>query len=167
MFTVSCMTPQIMAADGGLSGQETPAIEEITVIGQKQIFDLRGRIIQSEDRAFGIFNELNDDDDYDIHCKAEAPTGSHIKRRMCLPNFFRRATADNALEFLGLIGGWSNYSVPSPSARSVFEYYNPILQKKVRELAMKNPELYDALRENYELNEELKKTRNAYHSLEE
>ena len=187
LIIATCLTLQIFAADENNSTISTPSIssdqpgqhgdlassdasekqeetmEEITVTGQKQIFSLRKQKIQAEDRAFGLYNELNSDDMYDIRCMMEAPIGSNIKRRMCLPNFYRRATADNALEFLGLIGGYSNYSVPSLSAKNVFAHHNPILQKKVRELAMKSPELLDALRKNYELGEELKKTRNAYH----
>ena len=154
-------------ARGDASEKQEETMEEITITGQKQIFSLRKQIILAEDRAFKLYNELNDDDTYDIHCTMEAPIGSNLKRRICVPNFYWRATADNASEFLGLIGGYSNYSAPSPSAKSVFAYQYPILKDKVRELAKKSPELLDALRKNFELNEELKKTRNEYHGFDD
>lgn len=189
LITIFCFTLQVIAADkknsitssqdvpsdqpsqlgapgsDGIPEQQEETVEEITIIGQKQIFDIRKKILKAEDRVFGLFNELNEDDEYDIQCKVEAPIGSNIKRRMCLPNFYHRATADNASEFINLIYGYSNFSTPSSPARLVFAIRNEVLQKKLRELARKNPELLDALRENYELNEELEKTRNSYHGL--
>jgi len=151
---------------GDMSVQQEEPIEEITVTGQRIILSLRKQIIEAEDHAFEIFNELNDDDLYDITCRSVKRYNSNIKKRVCLPNYYHRATADNASEYLGLIGLYID-SVPSPSVKNVTAYQHPIFKKKVQKLATENPELLDALRVNFELNEELNKKRNAYHDVEE
>ena len=144
------------AGDNGLKNQEPP-MEEITVIGR--IFNLRQKIIVAEDHAFKIFNALNDDDDYDVHCEMVARTGTLIKKRMCLPNFYHRATADEAQVFLGIIG-MTTYSPAVPSARNVFNQKFPIFKDKVKKLAMENPEMLDALKKLISLKEELDEQRN-------
>ena len=42
-----------------------------------------------------MFNELNLDDAYDIHCEDEIPFGSLTKRRLCAPNFLKEASSNN------------------------------------------------------------------------
>ena len=152
--------------NGDVSKNQGETIEEITIMGQQIIFNLRERIIQAEDSAFEIFNALNDDDMYDVQCRMVANTGTLIKKRVCLPNFYHTATADEASEHLGLIGEYSTYSAPSPSARNVFAYRFPIFKAKVKQVAKENPELLYALKDLFELTEELKKKRNAYHGVD-
>jgi len=152
---------------GDASRNQEETIEEITVIGQKYISTLRIQIIKAEDHAYDIFNALNDDDDYDVHCRMEARIGTLIKKRVCLPNFYDKATADDAQVYLGLIGGSTNYIPAAPSASSVFALKFPIFKSKVKKLALENPELLDAVRELFEINEELRRVRNAYHGTRE
>ena len=152
------------AGSDASSNQEKP-MEEITVIGQRQIFSLRKQVIQAEDHAFEIFNALNDDDDYDVHCEMRAPIGTHIKKRICLPNFYHKAAMVEGQSYISQIYGYTNYPVAAPTARSVAGIKFPIFKQKVREVAIKHPEMLAALRRLYELNEKLKKTRNTYHGV--
>ena len=169
------LTPQVESISREVSEQEEP-IEEIMVTGQRIILNLRQQIIQAEDHAFEIFNALNDDDMYDIHCRMEAQIGSNIKKRLCLPNYYHRATANNALEYLSSIVTcgmpWDGCSAPisptiSTPVKLVSAYRQPIFKEKVKELAKENPELLDELKGLFELNEELKKKRNAYHGFDD
>ena len=73
----------------------------------------------------------------------EAPTGSLIKRRSCLPNFYDKATADKAQEYLGFTGVTS-YAAVTPSVGNVVALKLPIYKSKVKKPASKNPELLDA-----------------------
>ena len=75
-------------------------IEEIVVYGEKSLIHLRHEVQRAEDRVFDVFNTLNSDDEYDIHCYREAPTGSHIHRRVCRANFVSKATAEEARALL-------------------------------------------------------------------
>lgn len=130
-------------------------IEEITVISQKTLLSLRYQIIRAEDRVFEVFNKLNDDDKYDIHCFLRAPTGTRIKQRDCAPNYYRNATADQAKEFLG--------GPPAAPVNSVIAYHGPILRDKMVELIKENPELVNAMVDYYELKQELEQKHNDYY----
>ena len=136
-------------------------MEEITVIGQKQLFTLHKQIVQAEDHAYEIFDRLNDDDDYDIHCRMVAFTGTRIKQRVCLPNFYRQATAAEAQQYLGLIGE-TDYAPVVPSSQNVFAYKIPILKAKVVKLATEHPEMLEALRKLVVLKKELHRENSIY-----
>lgn len=174
LITIASLAVPVLAADEGQPAKSTETtataqpvqqeevMEEVTVIGQKQIFTLRKQIIQAEDHAFEIFNILNNDDQYDVHCRMVARTGTRIRKRMCMPNFYYDATAAEAQEFLGMVGV-TNYTEVAPSARNVFAYKFPIFKSKVKKLAMENSNMLDALKKLIELNQELKETRDIYH----
>ena len=164
LAVISCgLMLQANAQDENTPASQSEPIEEITVIGQQIILDLRLQIIEAEDRAFDIFNALNDDNLYDVVCTKVARTGTLIKKRECLPNFYHRATAENAQEFLGYVGDYSNYSGPTQSSQNMFAQRFPVFKAKVKELAMQNPELMSALEDLIELSEELKQKRDSYH----
>ena len=63
--------------------ESSEPIEEIVVHGHKSIIDLKHEMYEAEETLYGIFNALNSDDDFDIHCYEEAPTGTKIKQRIC------------------------------------------------------------------------------------
>ncbi len=63
--------------------EQSEPIEEIVVRDYKPLVFLKREIYEAEDAVYDIFNVLNSDDDYDIRCYKEAPTGSKIKRRVC------------------------------------------------------------------------------------
>lgn len=135
--------------------QEQP-MEEITVIGQRSLLTLRIQIDKAEDRIFDIFNKLNTDDLYDIHCSREAPTGSHIRHKRCSPVYFDRTEADAT--HMALTGGGDG----SAYMMARLAHYNPIMGEKWKQLVKDNPELLQAVVKHYELSEELKRERRAY-----
>jgi len=64
---------------------------------------LRQELYEAEENVYTVFNLLNSDDEYDVHRYREAPVGSHIKRRVCRPNFENDATENAAKNWqLGL-----------------------------------------------------------------
>ena len=52
--------------------------------------NLRVEIERLEVAVYERFNALNSDDEFDIHCLKQAPTGSNIPLRTCAPNFVIR-----------------------------------------------------------------------------
>jgi len=154
------------SAQAEVTAQDQEKIEEITVIGQKDIFDLRHKVIKAEDRAYNIFNKLVDDKSFAVHCQFKATTGSLIKRRVCLPDFYYDALRGEALSTLATIGYFTNSAVV-PSARNVFAMRFPAFKNKVKELVMKDPDLRDAMKNLFELTHELKQNRAIYHGLAE
>jgi hypothetical protein len=83
--------------------------EEITVTG-KSMAAARSELHRAQEQVFTVFNSLNSDDEYDIHCESRASTGSHIKRRVCEANFVGDATSAEAMAFLmrrGAVPAWA------------------------------------------------------------
>ena len=78
-------------SDPNQEPQETASqrpIEEIRVIGERSLSNLRNEIRREEENLYRIFNELNSHDRFDIKCKTERRLGSAILIRNCYPRFF-------------------------------------------------------------------------------
>ena len=73
--------------------------EEIIVRG-KPLSEFRLEIERAHDEMVRLFNDANEDDDTDVRCRDEAPTGSRIPRRVCFSVAQERASASAALDFL-------------------------------------------------------------------
>lgn len=134
--------------------------EEITVTGQKLFSTLHKQIREAEDRMYGLFNELNSDNLYDVHCEWEAPLGTRIRQRNCRPNFFLRASEENAQAYLAQLRGEPGANVIPVNAQLAFHY--PILEQKMKALVAENPELLDAVLRHYELQQELDARKSSY-----
>jgi hypothetical protein len=67
-----------------------PAVgDEVVVIG-KSPGQLRAEMENAEVAVYDRFNELNSDNQFDIHCRRDVPINSHIaSRRVCQANFSR------------------------------------------------------------------------------
>lgn len=78
---------------------ETTELPEVQVMG-KRLYQMRQDIIKAEDKFFALFNQLNTDDDYDVHCAMEAPTGTRLKQRVCRVQFYEKAQAEEAQAIL-------------------------------------------------------------------
>jgi hypothetical protein len=137
--------------------------EEIVVMGHKPLRQLRVQIELAQDRMFGLFNELNDDDRYDILCREEKRIGTLISQRVCRPEFLRAAMERNAKAFvvglqsfssLVLEGemGLASFSIMPLQAEANYRY--PILQEKMTALVQQNPEFAKSVAEHHELLEE-------------
>jgi len=84
-------------------------VEDVIVPGSKPE-NLRVEIERLEADVYERFNDLNSDDDFDIHCFKQAPTGSNIPVRTCAPNFVTRAESGAAKKLLadGRTGAGNN-----------------------------------------------------------
>ena len=81
--------------------KEAPSdtLEEIIVYGQRSLLEFRLDLYRAEVNFYDLFNSLNSDDEYDVHCYREAPTGSHIRRRICRANFEKELTGEAVLDW--------------------------------------------------------------------
>jgi hypothetical protein len=147
---------------GLVGAQEAPAtdaagerIEEITVTGQRSLFDLRMKVSEAEDAMYALFNELNTDDKYDVVCKIEIRYFSHIKQKRCLPQYALDALMDAAQ-------GMARGQAQGLPQEAVIARETPVLEAKFQELVGKNPELFDAMAKHYELSEALRLRRKTY-----
>jgi hypothetical protein len=99
--------------------------------------ELRNERYRAEERVFSIFNSLNSDDAYDIHCEERAPIGSLIKERVCEANFVGVATAAEAYA--------RRMGRTAVMARPLIIHKNKLLIAEMKTLADAHPELLEAL----------------------
>ena len=76
--------------------------EEI-VVRAKPLNQYRVEIELARDEMIRLFNEANEDDDNDVRCRYEAPTGSRIPQRVCFSAAQDRASANSARDFLNAL----------------------------------------------------------------
>jgi len=62
---------------------ESGEIDEIVVLGARSLTLLRQEVIVAEDRFFDLYNELNDDDKYDIVCEMSGMPKLRPYRVLC------------------------------------------------------------------------------------
>jgi hypothetical protein len=87
------------ARDGGEAPSRQDNSDEVIVHGRR-LGDLRLAVESARQRAYDIFNEINGDNDFDVHCGAEKRDFSHMKRRLCRPQFENRIQAQAAKEYM-------------------------------------------------------------------
>lgn len=116
------------------------AIDEVVVVGEKSLGALRHAVHQAQVDFYDVFNELNSDDELDIHC---IYVGARDKIRgpyRCKPNFLRAYNASGILS-RGPDGTASSGSGP-PYAR--IEKKLKALRKEMETLVKTNPKLLEA-----------------------
>lgn len=123
---------------------ESEEIDEIVVLGAHSLTLLRQEVIVAEDKFFEIYNELNDDDRFDIICENRRPTGTRIQVRECKARFVRDAEVDATQDALMMNNSPAN--VAAQPIRAAKEDYET-LDKKLKTFAVENPELQRALME--------------------
>ncbi|MBT3530783.1 MAG: hypothetical protein HOF74_09295 [Gammaproteobacteria bacterium] len=77
-------------------------IESIIVISNRTMHSLRIQLRQMKDRLFSDFNELNDDDDFDVDCRLSNEARTKIQKTSCFPVFLDNAIYQNTQDSLDL-----------------------------------------------------------------
>ena len=139
--------------------------QEMTIRGQRLFRHLHQEIHKAEDRMYGLFNELNGDDLLDIHCQWHAELGTRIRQRSCQPEFVRQALEGQAKDFTMAVQG-SAYSSGHPPAAAIVGHYNPILEKRMKEVVQESPEFLEAIQHHHALREELERRKRTFFSNE-
>lgn len=123
-------------------GAEQPkdeVVDEIIVYGERSLNRLRRDQDKAQDKVFALFNILNSDDEFDIHCANEAPIGSHIRQRICEPNFL----VELRIDAVGDMARGGYYSVDF----ATIDKKEKELQQEMQELTVEHPDLREALNE--------------------
>jgi hypothetical protein len=129
---------RIAAAQEG-EPEPTETIEEVVVYGNKSLVQLRRELYKAEDAVFDLFNSLNSDDEFDIHCYKEAPTGSHIKKRVCKTNYFRDLIGEATRQ--AFLTGMYHHPVAKIKQK------DELMRKEMEALLVERPKLLKALNE--------------------
>lgn len=89
--TILALSIAVLALPAVAVAQDEEAMDNIVVSGQKSAGAVRRDLIQAEDDFYALYNKLNDDNDYDVRCYYESPTGVRKKEHVCRPVFFSKA----------------------------------------------------------------------------
>lgn len=121
-----------------LPGSSEP-MEEVEIIGQRALRQLREEMVRVEDKFYKLYNELNTKDEYDVHCNMEKATGTLLSARVCRPEFVTDATTEEAKGFLG------GYSVAPANIVIMAKY--PDFEKEALAVINRNRDLRLLIRE--------------------
>lgn len=119
--------------------------------------ELRQLLIETEDRFYARYNELNTINEFDINCYVAAPTGTNLKRRSCLPIFEERAIQRVGQEIFVIRQDMQEQirqgsiqrgpGTPPVSARGEIEAVRPVFQKNMQKLVQGDAELQEILKQ--------------------
>jgi len=125
------------------SAEDRALVEEVIVIGLRPITSIRHEITNTEDLIYETFNDLNDEDAYDIICTKEAPIGSQIRRRVCRSRFMIESETQAFMDFLD-----TGYGEVSLSRQQLVIKHQGEL---MADLANKNPAFLQLLKKRWAL----------------
>ena len=138
LIALSSLGVPALAQDAAAPAQAAD-VDEIVVPGRRPE-NLRMEIERLETAVYDRWNALNSNDELDIHCMSQAPTGSNIPLRTCAPNFVIQAEARAASGSVS--GARARGDTRNPADRAVR------LEEKSRELT---EEMQRVAREDKEL----------------
>jgi hypothetical protein len=128
LFVAALALPVVAVA------QDEEAVDEIVVASQKSLANLRRDLIDAEDDFYSLYNKLNNDNEYDVRCRYETPTGLRKKMHVCRPVFFSKARNRED----------KNRSIDPKTDRVIADKL-VTLQEKLETLVAANPELQEAM----------------------
>lgn len=105
---------------------------------------------RAQKEFFDLFNQLNEDKDYDVHCGWQTTAGTRIKHWSCATRYFEDELSTAAQ--LGLQGvGYNPMYVIQKKNRIMIEKTTKLLEEnpELRELAERLSELSEDYREQY------------------
>ena len=89
LFVTVLALPMVALGEGVSTGvaSNNEAIDNIVVVGQKSLAELRKDVFEAEEDFYAVFNKLNDEKDFTVRCHYETATGTHIKNHVCRARF--------------------------------------------------------------------------------
>ncbi|MEM8684497.1 MAG: hypothetical protein AAGF72_13750, partial [Pseudomonadota bacterium] len=105
------------------------------MVGDKSLVTLKHAVYRAEEEFFAIFNAQNSDDEFDVHCRYEAKTGTRISKHTCEANFLRTASSQRALRWAD--SGSRSADLVTPYAR--VEKKVKTLQAEMEAMVTNNP----------------------------
>lgn len=135
----------------------TEAPEEVIVTGKRDQLALRTRLLQQEKAAYDVFNQFNDDRNFDIHCSMHQPTGSRLEIQVCEPEFEIQAKRTHARHYFENMRDMLNQfaagaQVPAERTPPVYIPQEAVIasqqkayRNKLKQIAEEHPEFLEAL----------------------
>ncbi len=130
--------------------------EEIIVNAPESLKGLQTRIKVAQKRMFNVFNELNDDDQFDVHCTNDKRWQSRIREQVCTPNYLKTVQEEQVqliLGQMGMIGARKGLA-----GNTQIGIFNARFEEIMKAQFIANPEFREALLEYQSLTEQLDET---------
>jgi len=139
----------VFPVSAGLYGSEIqqeedvnePEIERIQVTGEKSRIYFRRAMIKAEDNFYDLYNQLTLNNDFKIQCEMAFKAGSHIKHRVCKPNFTKTIRSDMHAESLSDMMSSSYNQAVAFRINNMQEKHYRAMEKTVKS----NPKLKELL----------------------
>ena len=157
VFLLCMAAGQTVAQSNEMPGSEDLP-EEITVTVPESMSRLRRALSRAENNLFDIYNQWNDDDQYDVKCKSEnyraatSFTATRLKVRVCRPNYYRSVQQEEAQNLYRQMGSWFETSGigTNPNAWQPFHSVTPMGDRPrgagTAALSLKNKALMEKFR---------------------
>ena len=138
------LTPRLLCAAlllvsiscGPVASAKEAGIEEIVITEKTPVPKIREQLRLVEARLYEAFNQLNDDDSYDIVCREHRPVGSQFPRQLCKANVYWEALEDMSDDEAST---WSPKPVPNMAQ------YERELGRRMLAVAMRDEAFKDIL----------------------
>ena len=127
-----------LAQEAHAPSQPAGNADEVVVEGRKPE-NVYAEIERLEISVYDRFNALNSNDEFDIHCFKQAPTGSNIPLRRCAPNFVVEAEAQAAQNTM--VGARGRADARNHGDTTVLEQKSKALTEKIQRLAREDAQL--------------------------
>ena len=127
-----------LAQEAQAPSQPAANADEIVVEGRKPE-NVYAEIERLEISVYDRFNALNSNDEFDIHCFKQAPTGSNIPLRRCAPNFVVEAEAQAAQNTM--VGARGRADARNHGDTTVLEQKSKALTEEIQRLAREDAQL--------------------------
>jgi hypothetical protein len=127
-----------LAQEAASPPQPAADADEVVVEGRKPE-NLYAEIERLEGSVYDRFDALNSNDEFDIHCFKQAPTGSNIPLRRCAPNFVVEAEAQAAQNTM--VGARGRADALNHGDTTLLEQKSKALTEEIQRLAREDAQL--------------------------
>lgn len=157
------------AAPAGAATAQAEELDEVAVVSKK-LWQLRQQMVVVEDRFYALYNKLNTDDEFDVHCTVRPGVGrdTHLNTRICEVQYILEAQAAAAQGWLdamffntgnedgtgGGAGSWGRMPASSLALGRAEEYRRTMLA-----VINRSPELLRLVRERERLGQRYEEVR--------
>lgn len=152
LFTI-WMPVGAFAQNGATAPESVETPEEVIVIGNRNVLELRLQMYDLERAAYEMFNQFNDERRFEISCGEQEPTGTRFKNQLCQPHFVREAAAQHGRAYWENLRAYMDgYSAdkdpPRPGETYEFAVNRQLAdyRAKIKEVAEKYPEFLEAVK---------------------
>ena len=148
------------AADSASDSASSAAVDDEVIVRGRKLSDFRAELHAAMVHVYDVFNELNSDDTFDVHCQIEDGTGTRLRQQTCRPKFKDEISSDAAQAWVAGIrdscGGqltqdciFGDAANQGKSAALAVEATEPLMQKRfaleMARVVAEHPEMQQAL----------------------